>query len=180
MDALTWSRWRPISEHDEGKEANNHVPNISSTLNQCRELRARRGEQNSIIAAPKRSTNPTKFVIDENVKTFWFSLIASHNQKCKAPLKQIPCRYLRVKDGNITVSCIKKYLMQKLNLRSENEVEISLQGRLLLPTLEMRKLIDLWLHTNTTPPLQKKTAFLGSSARDFVLTLTYARRPHST
>ncbi|KAL3634110.1 hypothetical protein CASFOL_021164 [Castilleja foliolosa] len=127
------------------------------------------------LNVPKKSTVDDKNVEhDKKVDSFWFALVASDKQKSKEPLEQIPSRYLRVKDGNITVSSIKKYLVQKLNLSSENEVEISLQGRELHPTLQVYKLSDLWLHRTT--PSKTKRVFVGCSAKDFVLTLTYSRK----
>ncbi|KAL7085364.1 hypothetical protein ACP275_14G277900 [Erythranthe tilingii] len=113
--------------------------------------------------------------VEQNLKTYWFCLVASDNQRSNAPLEQIPSRYLRVQDGSTTVSSIKKYLVQKLNLRSENEVEITLQGRRLLPSLQISRLIELWLQTFSTS--ERKTAIVGSSAQEFVLPLTYARKP---
>ncbi|KAH6833670.1 DREB2A-interacting protein 2 [Perilla frutescens var. hirtella] len=183
VDSLTSERIEMWGESYSMLGHASNIENVASS-NQSRDLRARRREEkNPIISTSRGSRSPTQIVVDSNINveynekgnTFWFSLVASDNQRCKAPLEQIPSRYLRVKDGNITVSSIKKYLMQKLNLWSENEVEISLQGRLLLPSLQICKLLDLWLRT--TAPLEKKKAFIGSSARDFVLTLTYSRRP---
>ncbi|KAI3460117.1 hypothetical protein Pfo_016780 [Paulownia fortunei] len=177
-------------EHVQGQGAKSFAANIEDvaltpTLQQSREKRTRPREEKVSVVASGGFKNPTKVTADDNnikynekIKTFWFSLVVSNNQKSRAPLEQIPSRYLRVKDGNITVSSIKKYLKQKLNLRSENEVEISLQGRRLLPTLQVCKLIDLWLQT-TAPP-ERKRAFVGCSAEDFVLTLTYGRRALST
>ncbi|KAJ7977301.1 E3 ubiquitin protein ligase DRIP2-like [Quillaja saponaria] len=43
----------------------------------------------------------------------WFSLVASEEQEGDVPLPQIPASYLRIKDGNVPVSFIQKYLMRK-------------------------------------------------------------------
>ncbi|XP_044502799.1 E3 ubiquitin protein ligase DRIP2-like isoform X2 [Mangifera indica] len=107
----------------------------------------------------------------------WFSLVASEVQGGGLPLPQIPASYLRIRDGKVPVSFIQKYLMKKLNLINESEVEIKCMGQSLIPTLELYNLVDLWLQTASTP--EKVAAKIGSSAKDFVMVLTYARKVHS-
>ncbi|KAA8537035.1 hypothetical protein F0562_029513 [Nyssa sinensis] len=80
----------------------------------------------------------------------WFSLVASEDQKEDIHLPQISAFYLRIKDGNLPVSFIQKYLVKKLDLTSEAEVEIMCQGQPVLPTLQLRKLVDLWLQAAST------------------------------
>ncbi|KAF5741871.1 E3 ubiquitin protein ligase DRIP2-like isoform X1 [Tripterygium wilfordii] len=104
----------------------------------------------------------------------WFSLVASEDQKGDAALPQIPSRYLRIKDGNMPVSVIQKYLVRKLDLTSEAEVEIRCMGQTVVPSLQLRTLIDLWLQATSTP--ERYSASIGSSAKDFVIVLTYARK----
>ncbi|KAL4604718.1 hypothetical protein ACB092_10G210200 [Castanea dentata] len=104
----------------------------------------------------------------------WFSLVASEDQEGNAPLPQIPACYLRIKDGNIPVSFIQKYLMRKLNLTSEAEVEIKCMGQPVVPTLQLYNLVDLWLQTASRS--ERVPASIGSSAKDFVMVLAYARR----
>ncbi|KAF5738895.1 E3 ubiquitin protein ligase DRIP2-like [Tripterygium wilfordii] len=104
----------------------------------------------------------------------WFSLVASEDQKGHAFLPQIPASYLRIKDGNMPVSFIQKYLMKKLDLTSEAEVEIKCMGQTVVPSLQLHNLIDLWLQATSTP--ERSSATIGSSARDFVMVLTYARK----
>ncbi|CAN4113679.1 unnamed protein product [Withania somnifera] len=103
----------------------------------------------------------------------WFSLVASEDQEGDAPLPQISVGYLRIKDGNIPVSFIQKYLMRKLKLSSEDEVEIRYMGQLIVPTLRLNSLIDMWLQTTTS---ERVPAIVGSSANDFVMVLAYARK----
>ncbi|KAK7336823.1 hypothetical protein VNO77_17371 [Canavalia gladiata] len=108
----------------------------------------------------------------------WFSLVASENQEGDAPLPQIPASYVRIKDGSVPVSFIQKYLMKKLDLTSETEVEIKCMGQSVLPTLRLHNLVELWLETASTS--QRIPATIGSSAKDFVMVLAYARKvPHS-
>ncbi|XP_019454508.1 PREDICTED: E3 ubiquitin protein ligase DRIP2-like [Lupinus angustifolius] len=108
----------------------------------------------------------------------WFSLVASENQEGDAPLPQIPSSFVRIKDGNIPVSFIQKYLMKKLELNSEAEVEIKCMGQTVLPTLKLHNLVELWLQT-TSSTSHRISATIGSTAKDFVMVLAYARKlPH--
>lgn len=45
----------------------------------------------------------------------------------------------------------------------------------MLADLEIRQVLDLWLKASA--PLERKKALVGSSAGEFVLILTYARKP---
>uniref|UniRef100_A0A0D3B494 E3 ubiquitin protein ligase DRIP2 n=1 Tax=Brassica oleracea var. oleracea TaxID=109376 RepID=A0A0D3B494_BRAOL len=104
----------------------------------------------------------------------WFSLVASNNQEGETSLPQIPANYLRIREGNIPVSFIQKYLMRKLDLKSETEVEIRCMGEAVIPTLELRSLVELWLET--TSKHERVAATIGSSAKEFVMVLVYARK----
>lgn len=110
---------------------------------------------------------------ERRVGPIWFSLVASEDQEDE-PLPQIPTNYLRIKDGNVPVSFIQKYLMRKLDLTNEAEVEIKCMGQPVVPTLQMYNLVDLWLQTSS--PSQRITASIGSSAKDFVMVLAYSRK----
>ncbi|KAE8676216.1 hypothetical protein F3Y22_tig00111621pilonHSYRG00328 [Hibiscus syriacus] len=68
-------------------------------------------------------------------------------------------------DGNVPVSFIQKYLMKKLDLTDEAEVEIKCMGQPVLPTLQLYNLVDLWLQTASTS--QRVAASAGSSAKEF-------------
>lgn len=104
----------------------------------------------------------------------WFSLVASEDQEGNSPLPQIPASYLRIKDGNLPVSFIQKYLMKKFDLVSEAEVEIKFMGQTVVPTLLLYNLVDLWIQTAATS--ERVSASIGSSAKDFVMVLAYARK----
>ncbi|CAM0875805.1 unnamed protein product [Alopecurus aequalis] len=113
--------------------------------------------------------------LTQNEKRFssiWFSLVASFEQKGDSPLPQIPSHYLRIKDANIPASSIQKYLVQKLSLPSESEVEINCCGQPVDPTQPLRNLVELWLKGRSTQATQ---AAVGSPAEDFVMVLTYGR-----
>lgn len=104
----------------------------------------------------------------------WFSLVASEDREGSAPLPQVPASYLRIKDGNMPVLLIQKYLMRKLDLTSETEVEIKCMGQPVAPSLRLYNLVDLWLKTTATS--ERVSASIGSSAKDFVIVLAYARK----
>ncbi|EOY11048.1 PREDICTED: E3 ubiquitin protein ligase DRIP2 isoform X2 [Theobroma cacao] len=104
----------------------------------------------------------------------WFSLVASEDQKGDASLPQISACYLRIKDGKMPVSFIQKYLVKKLDLASEAEVEIMCRAQPVLPTLQLHNLVDLWFRTASTA--KKVPASVGSSAKDFVMVLSYRRK----
>ncbi|KAE8022605.1 hypothetical protein FH972_008391 [Carpinus fangiana] len=122
---------------------------------------------------------PGQAVLDANSKRdrrfspLWFSLVASDEQAGDAPLPQISSCYLRVKDGSLPVSFIKKYLVKKLDLASEAEVEILLWGQPLISSQQLHDLVDMWLQTK--PTSERIETSVGSSAKDFVMVLSYGR-----
>ncbi|KAH1128943.1 hypothetical protein J1N35_000321 [Gossypium stocksii] len=111
---------------------------------------------------------------ERRIGPVWFSLVASEDQEGDAPLPQISAHYLRIKDGNIPVSFIQKYLKKKLKLTDEAEVEIKCMGQPVVPTLQLYNLVDLWLQTAATS--QQVPATIGSSAKEFIMVLAYARK----
>uniref|UniRef100_A0A5B7BZ01 Putative E3 ubiquitin protein ligase DRIP2 n=1 Tax=Davidia involucrata TaxID=16924 RepID=A0A5B7BZ01_DAVIN len=108
---------------------------------------------------------------ERRVNPIWFTLVASDDQEGDAPLPQIPSCYIMIKDVNLPVSFIKKYLVQKLDLNSEAEVQIALRGQPILPTLRLHNLIDLWSQTS-----ERIKTSAGSSAKDFVMVVSYGRK----
>ena len=54
------------------------------------------------------------------------------------------------------------------------QVEIKCMGQPVLPTLLLYNLVDLWVQTTSTS--ERVTASIGSSAKDFVMVLAYARK----
>ncbi|OEL26172.1 E3 ubiquitin protein ligase DRIP2 [Dichanthelium oligosanthes] len=109
---------------------------------------------------------------EKKFSSIWFSLVASYDQQGDPPLPQIPSPYLRIKDGNVPASSIQKYLMQKLSLPNESEVEIKCCEQPVNPAQPLRNLVELWLKGRTTQTAQTTT---GSSAKEFVMVLTYGR-----
>ncbi|KAK8952626.1 E3 ubiquitin protein ligase DRIP2 [Platanthera guangdongensis] len=103
----------------------------------------------------------------------WLSLLSSSQQKGDLPLPQISAPYLRIKEGNVPVSSLQKYLVKKLNLANEDEIEIACRGQLVNPTLSLHDLIEQWLHHG---PSQRVQTSVGTSAKDFIMVLTYMRK----
>ncbi|XWS31480.1 hypothetical protein CRYUN_Cryun23aG0080100 [Craigia yunnanensis] len=158
-------------------EKNSAGPATSETVTpkKLRRIRRRRasGFGDSGIS-PQAVLNAAGPKHERRIGPVWFSLVASEDQEGEAPLPQIPANYLRIKDGNMPVSCIQKYLMKKLDLTDEAEVEIKCMGQPVVPTLQLYNLVDLWLQTASTS--QRVPASVGSSAKDFVMVLAYARK----
>ncbi|KAL0437403.1 UNVERIFIED_CONTAM: E3 ubiquitin protein ligase DRIP2 [Sesamum radiatum] len=126
------------------------------------------------LASPQAVLDAASAKLDRRAYPIWFSLVASNEVEGDAPpLPQISASYLRIKDGNIPVSFIQKYLKRKLDLTSEAEVDIKCMGQTVIPTLTLNNLVDLWLQTTST---ERVSATIGSSAKEFVMVLSYARR----
>ncbi|KAK6141604.1 hypothetical protein DH2020_024639 [Rehmannia glutinosa] len=149
-------------------------------------------EKNFSDHTPPESERPKKLRRIRQKKTRNFGEFRiPHREGDAPPLPQIAASYLRInasafraslilpdwKDGNIPVSFIQKYLKMKLGLTSEDEVEIKCMGQTVIPTLTLNNLVDLWLQTTTT---ERVSATIGSSAKDFVMVLSYARKVHDS
>ncbi|GAV71483.1 hypothetical protein CFOL_v3_14977 [Cephalotus follicularis] len=100
----------------------------------------------------------------------WFMLQASQNQAKEPFFPQISKSYLRIKDGRMTVRLLMKYLINKLKLDSESEVEITCRGQQLLPFLTLQHVRD-----NIWSPREAVTLLQGSSSTDHIMVLHYGR-----
>ncbi|GKU96241.1 hypothetical protein SLEP1_g9496 [Rubroshorea leprosula] len=101
----------------------------------------------------------------------WFMLQASQNQVKEPFLPQIPKSYLRIKDGKMTVRLLMKYLVNKLRLDSESEVEITCRGQHLQPFLTLQHVRDnIWSTRDAVTLLPE-----SSSPSDHVMVLNYGR-----
>ncbi|XBI78712.1 hypothetical protein VPH35_088351 [Triticum aestivum] len=120
----------------------------------------------SVAAASQKAQN------SRALNPVWFSLIASFEQKGLPPLPQIPAHYLRIKDGSIAASSIQRYIMQKLSLGSESEVELSCCGQSINPIQPVHNLMDRWLRVGPSRHLQTS---VGSSGGEYVMVITYGR-----
>ncbi|GAV69600.1 zf-C3HC4_2 domain-containing protein, partial [Cephalotus follicularis] len=166
---------------DCGSEPNAHGHGGDSTLALLSSAKPKRVRQKQ-VAASEGLNIPAQVVVDASSKCngrygpIWFSLVASEDQKGDAPLPQITSCYLRVKSGSLPVSIIKKYLVKKLDLTSEAEVEISVRGQPVLSTLQLNSIVEWWVQTS--PASERIQTFAGSSAKDFVMVLSYGRKVH--
>ncbi|XP_042517976.1 E3 ubiquitin protein ligase DRIP2-like [Macadamia integrifolia] len=111
---------------------------------------------------------------DRRASPIWFSLVASGDQEGVAALPQIPSCYLRIKDATVPVSFIQKYIMTKLDLKSETEIEITCQGKPVIPTMQLYNVLDLWLEMGSTS--KRVPVSVGASAKEFVMELGYGRK----
>ncbi|KAL6989478.1 RING-type E3 ubiquitin transferase [Sarracenia purpurea var. burkii] len=167
-----------ITEHQQKLKVQDDKNKKSSFLGLVKRRRLRTVDRKNAAGGLRAST---KTMLDahgakQNRKRcpIWFSLVASEDQEGGIPLPQISACYLRIKDGSLPVSFIQKYLVKKLDLTSEAEVEILCRGQPVLPTLQLRSLVDLWLQTASTS--KRVPATVGSSAKDFVMVLSYSRK----
>ncbi|KAJ9172041.1 hypothetical protein P3X46_015331 [Hevea brasiliensis] len=157
---------------------NDSVPSESTGPKRLRRIRRKKASNFGYLGISSQAVlDAASAKHERRAGPVWFSLVASEDQEGDAPLPQIPANYLRIKDGNLPVSFIQKYLMKKFDLASEAEVEIRCMGQPVVPTLLLYNLVDLWIQTAST--LERVPASIGSSAKDFVMALMYARKvPH--
>lgn len=106
------------------------------------------------------------------LRALWFYLVAAFEQKGQPPLPQIPSKFLRIKDVDLPASYVQKYLVQKLNLSSEAEVELLCGGKTVSPGVTLHDLADCWLDKG---PKGRVRWSVGSPATGFVATLFYGR-----
>ncbi|KAG6586312.1 E3 ubiquitin protein ligase DRIP2, partial [Cucurbita argyrosperma subsp. sororia] len=170
-------------EHGSHLKAKDNHNNGTTSLPESMKRRRLRAVARNKAAASVELGSTAQAVLDASAdkcrrnNSIWFTLIASEDRKGGFPLPQISTSYLRIKDGKMPVSSIQKYLVKKLDLESEAEVEISCRGQPVLPTQQLQNLVDLWFRTASTA--KKIPASVGSSAKDFVMVLSYCRKVHT-
>ncbi|CAN4116300.1 unnamed protein product [Withania somnifera] len=104
----------------------------------------------------------------------WFSLQSSSNQTKEPFLPQISKSYLRIKDERMTIRLVLKYLVNKLQLENESEIEVTCRGQQLQPFLTLQHVRDhVW---NTTNAADDILTLLPSETSNLVMVLHYARR----
>ncbi|PKU72140.1 E3 ubiquitin protein ligase DRIP2-like isoform X1 [Dendrobium catenatum] len=111
---------------------------------------------------------------ERRISPIWLSLVSLHEGEGDTTLPQISASYLRIREGNLPVTFLQKYLVKKLNLASEAEVEIACRGQPVNPALSLQDLTDQWLSQG---PSQRIQASVGTSAKEFVMVLTYSQKP---
>ncbi|KAL8029103.1 hypothetical protein ABFX02_14G206500 [Erythranthe guttata] len=159
---------------DEKNFSDHNTPLESDKPKKMRKIRHKAQNFGEMRVSPQVMLDAASAKSERRNYPIWFSLVASNEPEGDAPpLPQISASYLRIKDGTIPVSFIQKYLKRKLDLPSEVEVDIKCMGQTVVPTLTLNNLVDLWLQTTST---DRVSATIGSSAKDFVMVLGYARR----
>ncbi|KAK7258691.1 hypothetical protein RIF29_24273 [Crotalaria pallida] len=153
----------------------NSLPSQPAKVRRKRPASQKRAAASDMSTSGRVLLDTSKSRCNRKNSPIWFSLVASEEQKGDVPLPQISSCYLRIKDGTVPASYIQKYLVKKLSLTSEAEVEIMCRGQPVLPTLQLHNLVDLWFHSASTS--KKIPAYVGSSAKDFVMVLSYCRKP---
>ncbi|XP_050943338.1 protein LAX PANICLE 2 isoform X3 [Cucumis melo] len=104
----------------------------------------------------------------------WFTLKALENQGKEPFLPQISKNYLRIKDEKMTVSLVMKYLVNKLHLDSESEIEIRCRGQELVPFWTMQYVRDrIWNNTSSNSLF---TLLPQSSTTNHLMLLHYGRK----
>nr|XP_009403787.1 PREDICTED: uncharacterized protein LOC103987262 isoform X2 [Musa acuminata subsp. malaccensis] len=111
-----------------------------------------------VVSPPRRQTG------------IWLILQAAPNQGRQPFLPQIPRSYLRIKDEGLTISLLMKYLVKKLGLEDESEVEITCRDQQLLPFLTLQYVRDnIWCLRDMMSML------VDPPSIDHVMTLQYRR-----
>ncbi|KAL2620961.1 hypothetical protein R1flu_001166 [Riccia fluitans] len=98
----------------------------------------------------------------------WFTLqpAAAENENEEVGLPQITKAYLRIKDGKMSVSTVKKYLVTKLGLASDAEVDITCRGQPVVPSLPLQQVRDeIWY--STVDPLKDQTTIPSSCGEKY-------------
>ncbi|CAN6465413.1 unnamed protein product [Victoria cruziana] len=101
--------------------------------------------------------------LTNKLRPVWFALFACEDQ-----------------DGNIPVSYIKQYLVQKLNLRHESEVEVTCCGHSVGPSFPLHDAVDIWVKNlcNSGEAIRTlKKDDKGCYVLDYVMVLNYSRKP---
>ncbi|KAK9083514.1 hypothetical protein Scep_029985 [Stephania cephalantha] len=163
-----------LKVRDEKNDPSQLSPELVKTRKMHRMNRKRPAAYRDAIIDAQAVLDTSSIRRDRNATPVWFKLVACEDQEGVAPLPQISASYLRIKDGNVPISSIQKYLVKKLNLTNEAEVEITCQGQPILPTVQLHNLVDLWLQTTLAP--QRVSACVGTPAKDFVMVLAYGRK----
>ncbi|KAJ7297552.1 hypothetical protein O6H91_Y049000 [Diphasiastrum complanatum] len=104
---------------------------------------------------------------NERNTDIWFALKAAENRTEDGPLPQISTPYIRIKDGRIPVSLVKKYLAKKLDLKSDTEVEITCRGQPVVSSLPLESIQNIWIATAAAaePSFLSRIVAQGSASK---------------
>ncbi|XP_039026197.1 protein LAX PANICLE 2-like [Hibiscus syriacus] len=106
----------------------------------------------------------------------WFTLHSYTNRNGEA-LPQIPKAYIRVKDENVTIFMVKKYLVTKLGVSNEAEVEILCMGQRLLQTQTLKQVRDfVWMPSFVESESFHSYSLQSNCVNNHLMSLFYGRR----
>lgn len=129
------------------------------------------------VSQVKRITKPQR-----GLPGFWFALQAAQTQRFGRALPQIPKCYIRIRDGGMPISVVKKYLVSKLGLSSESQVEITCRGKDVIENASLEDVRDeIWFSANfgKGDALSFRSAGANSSTlQEYVMVLTYQSSHH--
>uniref|UniRef100_A0A0E0KIV9 RING-type domain-containing protein n=1 Tax=Oryza punctata TaxID=4537 RepID=A0A0E0KIV9_ORYPU len=160
---VTGRKVMPCSNKLKLKEENSCNPSQSASSKDktTSDYELRKGQHVDLQESPIGSTR-TGALHDGITRPVWFLLVPSPDQ-----------------DGSLQASMIQRYIMNKLDLASEDEVEITCHGEAVSPSTTLQGLLELWLKSS---PAEQVQASLGAQAKEFVMELGYRRpqRPPSS
>lgn len=130
------------------------------------------GDTIRVISPPRRTETPG----------LWLTLQAAPNQIREPILPQIAKSYLRIKDSNMKVEVVMKYLAEKLGIARSHQVELTCRGQVLPPLLLVKYVREtIWCSTalreEETPA--DLTSRRSSAATDHVMILCYSTSRNS-
>ncbi len=118
----------------------------------------------------------------------WFHLQTADNQAEEDALPPLASPYVRIKDGKLPVSHVKKYLVQKLGqkVKCEKDLEITCRDQPVVSSLPLESIRDIWFSAQSAsdpspPPGEPNSTPCDSgnlghpSPKDFLMVLTYRR-----
>ncbi|CAK9177097.1 unnamed protein product, partial [Ilex paraguariensis] len=110
-------------------------------------------------------------VAQKTTRSFWVSFIPQEDEDGhKYP--SLDKAYIRLKDQDMTVSTIRKYLKQKLNLMDESEVDVHCCGLKLNANLTLMDIEHLWLKYRVPDHAKAKAKW---DVKEIVMELGYSR-----
>ncbi|KAG2606749.1 hypothetical protein PVAP13_4NG215555 [Panicum virgatum] len=136
-------------------------------------LEKRTGSKKLLILTGKQKNIKPKLPNKKRkLRALWFNLVAAFDQKDQPPLPQVVSNFLRIKDVDFLASFIQKYLMQKLNLSSEAEVDILCGGKPVSPGMTLHDLAGCWLNKGQKGRVR---SYVGTPADGFIAKVFYGR-----
>ncbi|MCO5554135.1 hypothetical protein L7F22_007661 [Adiantum nelumboides] len=135
----------------------------------------------------KLSTGRQAVVARRKLPGFWFALQPSgqeYEDSCRrqgageddVDAQQSRRSYIRLKNGDVPLSVVKKFLLAKLGLSHDSQVGFSCRGKLLEECNYLKRIQDdIWMPPNFTQleSLNFKTRNTSSTPKDNVMILTY-------